>query len=138
MEELDPAVRVELAKWQKTKDETMKNEILEQLREKYEKDVVVVCTDMSGFSRVTKEEGILFFLANVKVMQGLCVPIMHSRGGKLVKVVADNLFVIFSDPTQAAQAAADCIDATAAYSHGKRRNEQIKYVCVFIVLGVWM
>lgn len=49
--------------------------------------LTIVCTDMSGFSRVTKEEGIVFFLANVKQMQGICLPIMRSRGGRLIKVV---------------------------------------------------
>jgi class 3 adenylate cyclase len=82
---------------------------------------------MSGFSRVTKEEGILYFLANVKQMQGICVPIMQARGGTLFKVVADNLFVMFEDPVQAVSAAADCIEAVMAYSEGKTRNEQIRY-----------
>lgn len=86
---------------------------------------------MSGFSRATKEEGILYFLANVKQMQGICVPIMQARGGTLIKVVADNLFVMFSDPVQAVHAAADCIEAVIAYSNGRRKNEQIKYVLPF-------
>lgn len=88
---------------------------------------------MSGFSRVTKEEGIVYFLANVKQMQGICIPIMHARGGQLIKVVADNLFVRFDDPVQAAHAAADCIVATTQYSDGKGKNEAIKCVSALVV-----
>ena len=49
----------------------------------------MLVSDMSGFSRVCKEEGILHFLANIKIMQAMCVPICEARGGVMVKVAAD-------------------------------------------------
>lgn len=51
---------------------------------------------MSGFSRISKAEGILHFLALVKMMQNICLPIIQQNGGELVKIVGDNIFAIFT------------------------------------------
>ena len=51
---------------------------------------------MSGFSRISKAEGILHFLALVKMMQNICLPIIQQNGGELVKIVGDNIFATFT------------------------------------------
>ena len=85
-----------------------------------------MCTDMSGFSRVCKEEGILHFLSLVKTMQAIMVPICESYGGQLVKVAADNLFVVFETPLSAVEASIQMQAVTKVYNEGKGRNDVIK------------
>ena len=72
-----------------------KDSIARHIESKYMRDAVLVITDMSGFTRITREEGILHFMMLIKEMQAICVPIFERYGGRLVKVEADDLFVIF-------------------------------------------
>ncbi len=68
-----------------------------------EKAVLVL--DMSGFSRITQEHGIVRFLAMVRMMQTATRPIIARYGGDLVKYEADNLFAVFDTPAAALAAA---------------------------------
>jgi adenylate cyclase len=111
---------------------------LRQIQARFVYPKVLFASDMSGFSRICKEEGILHFLSLVKIMQSIMLPLLEARGGQLVKVAADNLFVIFDDPKQAVRSAWDCKAAAACFSKGKTANNSIK-MSIGIAMGdMWV
>lgn len=93
---------------------------------KFVKDMCVLVSDMSGFSRICKEEGILHFLSLVKTMQSICIPIVEEYGGELVKVAADNLFFVFKNNVAGVEAACAMMEAANKYSGGRGRNDAIR------------
>lgn len=111
---------------------------LRQIQARFVFPKVLFCSDMSGFSRICKEEGILHFLSLVKMMQSIMLPLLEARGGVLVKVAADNLFVVFDDPKQAVRAAWDCKTAAKAFSKGKSANDSIKMSIGLAMGDMWV
>ena len=125
------------SEWESAGDRKRKLK-LRQIQARFVYPKVLFCSDMSGFSRICKEEGILHFLSLVKMMQSIMLPLLEARGGQLVKVAADNLFVIFEDPKQAVRAAWDCKTAAGAFSKGKKANDSIK-MSIGIAMGdMWV
>mgnify|MGYP001249414314 CR=1 FL=1 len=125
------------AEWESAGDRKRKLK-LRQIQARFVFPKVLFASDMSGFSRICKEEGILHFLSLVKMMQSIMLPLLEARGGQLVKVAADNLFVIFEDPKQAVRAAWDCKTAAKAFSKGKIANDSIK-MSIGIAMGdMWV
>jgi len=87
----------------------------------------VMITDMSGFSRVSTKHGILHFLALIKRMRDLCVPIVEDVGGEFIKAEADNLYVMFPDPELAVK--------TALRMHARLASEPEIFVAAGIGYG---
>jgi class 3 adenylate cyclase len=63
--------------------------------------------DMSGFSRLTHRYGITHFLAMIERMQQLVLPVVSTprHAGRLLKLVADNVYAVFPDAPLAVDAA---------------------------------
>jgi len=61
----------------------------------------VLILDMSGFSRIARTKGIVFYLAMIRRMQHTTAPLVASHSGRVVKFEADNLFAIFETPASA-------------------------------------
>jgi class 3 adenylate cyclase len=129
---------LELREWAGSRAEDDKTSAERRVIARYERRQTVFCSDMSGFSRVSKEEGILHFLALVKRMQSICLPLVNACSGELVKVVGDNLFVVFGDTMKAVECAVLCMQAAAAFSRGKRRNDRIRLSIGIDVGHVWV
>lgn len=68
-------------------------------------DACVLALDMSGFSRTVHAKGIISYLARIRRMQQISAPLVQAHGGEVVKYTADNLMAVFTDSTQALQAA---------------------------------
>lgn len=86
----------------------------------------IVVTDMSGFSRITRQRGIVHFLSLIHHMQGLCQPIVQSAGGVVVKAVADNLFALFPGPIEAARTARALHAVCAEDASGRPPDERVE------------
>ena len=65
----------------------------------------VLALDMSGFSLTVRRDGIVSYLAKIRQMQQLTIPLVKQYQGELVKCEADNLMAVFDDATHALQAA---------------------------------
>jgi adenylate cyclase len=65
----------------------------------------VFVLDMCGFSRLTVRHGIVHFLAMIRRLHRVVVPIVRAAGGRVVKTDADNVFAVFPDVPQAVTAA---------------------------------
>lgn len=57
----------------------------------------VLVTDMSHFSKVTQQHGIIYYLAMIKRMQDVVALAVAKHKGHIVKFIADNSFSIFDD-----------------------------------------
>lgn len=70
--------------------------------------------DMSGFSRLTIQHGIVHFLSMIHRMSTIAVPIMEAHGGDVIKLEADNIFAAFPDVDQAFDACVAVMNGLAA------------------------
>ena len=94
----------------------------------------VLVLDMSGFTRTTKEYGIVHFLAmHSKAMQ-LSESEIVDEGGVTIKRDADNLIALFDHSEAAVQAAIRIHRNVSAYNKGVEYARQIG-VCIGISFG---
>jgi adenylate cyclase len=82
-------------------------EIDRTIRERFTRTLAVMVLDMAGFSRLTHHYGIVHFLALIERMQAIVLPVVSDRrfGGRLLKTDADNVYAVFPDAAEAADAA---------------------------------
>jgi len=97
----------------------------ERVRQRFLTHRAVLISDMSGFSRITQEEGILHFLGLIQRMQGLIRPVITGHGGHLVKAEADNLYASFQTPGDAVRAAIAIHEACTADAVGRHTNDTV-------------
>jgi len=64
----------------------------------YECEAVLLCTDLSGFSRLTKKHGILHVLTLIMKQRAVWDKILPEFGGKVVKYEGDDVIAIFFNP----------------------------------------
>jgi adenylate cyclase len=93
---------------------------------RFRRELAILVLDMSGFSRITKEEGIIHFLEMIHRMHDLTRPVVREHGGEVVKLLADNLFAVFHAPADAARAADAIHRACDEDAAGRPPNERVK------------
>jgi len=71
---------------------------------KFGKKGVVCIIDMCGFTKVSQEKGIIYYLALVRRMQKVVEPLIIENGGQVVKFEADNCFARFAEMDDAMEA----------------------------------
>ena len=91
---------------------TLKNDLTQM----YETEGALLVSDMSGLSLLTKTKGVNASFVLIKQMQNICIPIMESCGGHLVKVSADDLFCLFETAEDAVHAACKVRNAVKIFS----------------------
>jgi class 3 adenylate cyclase len=91
-----------------------RNEHPERLQEidrlicdRFTRTLSVLVLDMSGFSRLTHRYGICHFLGMIHRMQQLVLPVVAGprHAGRLLKLIADNVYAVFPDAPLALDAA---------------------------------
>jgi adenylate cyclase len=82
-------------------------EIDRAICDRFTRTLSVLVLDMSGFSRLTHRYGITHFLAMIERMQQLVLPVVSAprHAGRLLKLVADNVYAVFPDAPLAVDAA---------------------------------
>lgn len=94
----------------------------------------ILVIDMSGFTRTTKEFGILHFLAMHRKAMELSRPKISDWGGSTLKEDADNLIAILPNTSNAIHAAIEIQKDTAAYNRSVEYARQIG-ICIGISYG---
>jgi adenylate cyclase len=84
-----------------------RDEIEEEIEGVFTQRKAVMILDMSGFSRTTKDRGIVAFLLMIHQMQLLAVPCVEENAGVVIKKEADNLFCLFDEVPAAVAASID-------------------------------
>jgi adenylate cyclase len=77
------------------------------IRAAFERELAIFVLDMCGFSRLTLKHGIIHYLAMIKRMQDVVLPVVEQHKGNLVKTEADNVFAVFKTVPHAYAAAVD-------------------------------
>lgn len=98
-------LRDHLFEYSHTADIVVRSAIEREIWQRFGAERTVLVLDMSGFSRLTRQHGIIHYLSMVRRMQESVRPIVHERGGSVVKFEADNAFTVFPDPYAGIQAA---------------------------------
>jgi adenylate cyclase len=84
-------------------------EIDARIRAQFEQTSAIFVLDMCGFSRLTVEYGIIHYLALIRRMQRVALPLVDRAGGRLLKTEADNVFAVFSDVPEAVGVAREIV-----------------------------
>ncbi len=78
-----------------------RDEIEAEIHKSFSIDVTLLVLDLSGFSRLTAEYGVIHYLAMVRRMHLLTNTLIDDHSGKVIKFEADNLFAYFDSVDQA-------------------------------------
>jgi len=99
------------------------------------REVTVMATDMSGFTRITKQRGLIHFLAMFVEGRRLARPIVERHGGAVVKSEADNMLNVFDDVGAAVRAAAEIRAALDALNAAEPDEDARAWFCIGIDHG---
>jgi adenylate cyclase len=88
-----------------TSDGKSQSDLSEDLWKRFGVDRAVLALDSSGFTRISKSHGIIYFLSTFLRMSDIVVPLMQRQNCRKVRTHADNLFAEFSDVDTAVNAA---------------------------------
>jgi adenylate cyclase len=94
---------------------------------------IMVC-DSSGFTRITREKGVLHFLALLMQSYKLSIPVVKNMGGVLLKDDADNLIARFESP----EVATLCASRLQQLHHERNQSVPIDehfHICIGIDYG---
>lgn len=73
----------------------------ERIWERFGQTWAVVFTDLTGFSRMVAEFGIIHFLQEIHEQRSLFLPIVAAHGGLFLKQEADSMLLLFDRPSRA-------------------------------------
>lgn len=109
-------------------------EIDAEIRRRFETEAAVLITDSVGFTRRTREKGILHVLSLLLHHAERLRPVLLAHGARVVKEEADNLFAVFSSVSEALAAARAMRDELAAYNRAVEPERQVR-ICTGIGFG---
>jgi adenylate cyclase len=89
-----------------------------KIKEIFAETHAILVLDMSGFSRLTIRYSIIHFLASLRRLCAIAMPIIQQHQGSLVKQEADNIFAVFAKVDSAVDAAIDILKSLAAINTG--------------------
>jgi len=104
------------------------------IRRTFEQRVAVLVLDMSGFSRLTIQYGIIHYLGMIVQMEVASRPAVLENHGRVIKVEADNLFAVFDNPDDAVEGALDILRAFRAVNSVVPENRDL-HGCIGIGYG---
>lgn len=97
----------------------------QEIWDKFGRRFCVVFTDLSGFSRMVAEYGIIHFLQNIFESQRIFEPCIDAHQGQVIKSEGDSLLILFPTATQGLSACIDMQKAAHLYNQDKKPEEQI-------------
>lgn len=97
-----------------------------EILETFTKRQAVIFTDMSGFSKITRDRGIVHFLGLIHRMRTLCMPPVEQHGGHLVKTIGDDLVLTFPGVNEAVRAATKMRSACQNDAEQRGDEERIR------------
>jgi class 3 adenylate cyclase len=100
-------------------------EIDHQIYARFGAERAVLISDMSGFSKTTRDHGIVHFLGLIRRMRLLCQPAIEAAGGTLIKAEADNLFAVFDSAADAVSAGRAMQSACRQANAGRPDHEHV-------------
>lgn len=71
------------------------SEVIEWIDARFGQTAAIVVIDMCGFSRTTREHGIVEFLRRMHEVQKIIIPIIRGEAGTVLNTLADSLACLF-------------------------------------------
>jgi class 3 adenylate cyclase len=99
-----------------------------------ERDLAILVSDSSGFTRRTREEGILHFLSLMVQVNARVVPVLERHRGRVLARRADNLLAVFDDAVDAGRAAVAVQRTLRAWNRGKPPRRRF-HLCLGLDAG---
>jgi len=90
------------------------------------KSCVVMTTDLSGFTRLTKQYGILHFLRLVLKCRSMVIPAVNEHGGRKIKYEGDNIIAEFPNTDAAMCALAQFWKKIGDFNNNRAKDFQIR------------
>ena len=106
---------------------------LEDVRYNLTRDCTMMQTDMSGFTRLTRQYGIMHFLALIMHCRKIYDESIGEFGGRVIKYDGDNVITFFPTPEMGVLAASRILYRTNEYNRCARSNARPRS---FILLQV--
>lgn len=94
----------------------------------------IMVTDLSGFTRITKQRGIIHFLSIFRRCQRACIPLIDKFEGALLKQEADDFIAYFPDAPQAVACALEMLTTTRALNKTLAEEDRL-YMCIGVEYG---
>lgn len=98
------------------------------------RELAILVSDSSGFSRRTQEHGILQFLAVMTRCYDRLIPLLEKEGGLCLSHNADNILAVFDDAPAAARAAEKMHGWLRRYNRGRKDAERF-HICIGLHWG---
>ncbi|HEY9646425.1 MAG TPA: adenylate/guanylate cyclase domain-containing protein [Chroococcidiopsis sp.] len=89
-----------------------------KIRDRFAETHALMVLDMAGFSRFTQRYSIIHFLAALRRLCAIAIPVIEQHQGMMVKQDADNIFAIFPEVNCAIEAALDINQSLTAVNSG--------------------
>lgn len=105
--------------------------------ERFEETWAIVFTDLVGFSRRTREFGIVHFLSVIYKKGLLMKPIVEEYDGTIVKEEADSWLILFRRPERALECLIDCNRACERYNDGRAEEDRVQ-LCAGLGYGAML
>lgn len=109
-------------------------EIDQLMWKKYGKQLTILVSDQSGFTRLTRSRGIIHFLSLHYRILEMSLPIISSSGGFALKMEADNILAVFDEPAAAIDASIKMNEASTAHNKTVEEDFQV-FHCIGISCG---
>jgi class 3 adenylate cyclase len=114
--------------------QTQWKDIEQQVWDMFGKKATILVTDMSHFSQVTNELGIVYYLGMIKKMQDIIAMSVSRHQGQVIKFAADNSFSIFETVDQAIAAIIEVNQKMSLENRNSVESRDIK-ICAGIDYG---
>ncbi len=111
-----------------------KEQIDQRIWDLFGEEWSVMFTDLSGFSRLAADFGIIHFLQIIYESQRIFSPCIDNHDGVLIKIEGDSMLILFRQPSKAVKCAIDMQRAAQEYNQDKSDAEKI-LLCVGIGYG---
>jgi len=103
----------------------MREQLDQELRTKYTKEVTILFTDIKGSTHYFETRGDLAGRAMVQAHNDMLFPIIDRHGGRLVKTIGDAIMASFQVPQDAVETAVDMQRVLAEHNRKKEEAEKI-------------
>jgi adenylate cyclase len=115
-------------------DTSGKTEVDQRIWNLFGERWAVMFTDLSGFSRLAADFGIIHFLQTICESHRILIPCIEEHGGILLKTEGDSLLVIFRSVDEAIGAGIDMQRLCKRYNMGRAPEDEM-LLCVGIGYG---
>ena len=111
-----------------------RHEIDDVIWERFGRLAAVMVLDSSGFTRRTKQSGIVSFLALIADLRRRLWSILEAYGATVRKAEADNVLAVFPDAESAVRCAIAC-QRNAKLTNAGRAEEDVLQICIGVGFG---